>query len=235
MSELNEIYLLTDDYEVSIEDHERTRKLFTDLGYEVKAERADTHAIGGPCWSASGYILFIGATALQAVLGKIFEKGIDELIAIFKRIKSKDLKSHYYIASNLNNGIKIYFEMDTFNPKTGEVIADVKSTKEAIEKIPTALIQAELVFSEKLIKFIGSPRSIILHYDFPLKEWLFHDHDSDASIYFSRSFFSIEPNKSLKTKILEYLRIKSIYKKFFFFIYYCSDKWGAGCSSVGLL
>ncbi|MDQ7815122.1 MAG: hypothetical protein RDU25_04950 [Patescibacteria group bacterium] len=193
MSKSNKIELHTDEYSVPKNCHTVTKKVFNDLGYEVSDARSDTHAIGGPSWIASDFVLFIGSHIFDAVLAALFAKGLDKIIEVYRQTKNNASTAHFYISSELSDEINIYFDLDTYNYENGEVITDEKEIEKALKKIPSALKLVESVLSIDLYKLLGEPKSIIMNYDFPTKEWIIFDHDSDASIFFADTPFAAAP------------------------------------------
>ncbi len=192
MTNPNGISLITDEYLISTEDHEKMIQTLRDLGYSTEGCHCDTHAKGGPGWFPTDFILFVGSHIFDAVLAVLFSKGFDWLMAIFRKTKEVSVKGNFSISTNFIGNTEIYFELDTLNYKNGTIVTDEGEIAIALKKIPETLTEIRKSITAATLKLLGSPNAIIIRYDFPKKEWLLFDHDSDASIYYAGTPFATE-------------------------------------------
>ncbi|MDD2785915.1 MAG: hypothetical protein PHS79_03415 [Patescibacteria group bacterium] len=189
MTQKNIIDLQTDEYEVSQKDHDAIKELIEGSGYKLRDIRCDTHAIGGPVWFPTGLILSMGSHLFDAVLAVICAKGLDMIIASYKRIANKSSYSGVNLVADINKNLSVYFDLDTYNYETGEIITNQKLIAQAIKKISPTFNQLLPLLTNDLLEFLGKPMRIIMRYDFQIKKWLIFDHDSNASIYFADTAF----------------------------------------------
>lgn len=191
---------ITTDTGLSRSVHNKAKKLFIDLGFEVEGGQADTGAIGGPFWHETNFIISVlNEEVFHELVAILAGEGIRRLLSLYRDITEEKVGRPFYITTELVEGIKIYFDLDTFDYASGERVIDEAIVSSAVGKMSLAVKDLKNNLTDEMIDLLGQPNSLILKYDYSSERWLIFQNNSDASIFFAGTPFAAQEPKKVVT------------------------------------
>lgn len=184
------VQIISDESYVSGQIHDELVRIFSNADIVVKQTRGPSGDKGGIFWSdVHAVLLGVAGNVLWDVVKALGRPGVAKLIKVYKqtirrRYDYTEFQPPFYIMTDLDNGLKTYFSIDSFDYEQGKRIDDEAALEKMVQDIPATRDLLNNKFDDNTLSLLADPSSIVMRYDFVLKKWVVRHYNSLASVFF---------------------------------------------------